>query len=97
MSIEEVFVDAAANDPQLADGAVLAALNRLCLSPDGDVTADGLAREVQFALRVTLSLNDYSRADVRRCLRKVKQSVARHTSLAGPLGYLTFIRQQLRQ
>ncbi len=97
MSIEEMFVEADAANPRLSDGAVLAALDRLCLSPDGDVGNDALAREVQFSLRLTLSLNNYSRSDVRRCLRKVKQSVARHTSLAGPHGYLTFIRQQLRR
>ena len=95
MSIEETFVDAFRADHSLSDGAVLTALDRLCMTPEADVRNDRLALSVQAGLRLTLSLNDYSRQDVRHALRKVKQSVARHTRLAGTQGYLTFIRQQL--
>jgi hypothetical protein len=52
---------------------------------------DPLARRVNSALRLCLSLNDYSRFEVRAALRKVRKSVERHTRLAGPTGYLDFI------
>ncbi len=80
-SIEESLIDANKADPRLTDGAVSMALDRLCMSPEGDVGHDRVAAAVQAGLRLTLSLSDYSRQDVRHCLRKVKQSVKRHTSL----------------
>jgi hypothetical protein len=93
--IEETFVLAFEIHPTLTDGQVLAALDQLCMSPEGVVQPKSLAAEVQFALRVVLSVGDYSRQDVRHCLRKVKQSVARHNKLAGTQGYLNFITKTL--
>jgi hypothetical protein len=97
LSIEEVFLTLADANPKLTDADVAVSLDRLCMSPEAAVPSDPLVGAVQLRLRLTLSLNDYSRQDVRHALRKVKQSVARHTRLAGPRGYLTFIRQQLRR
>jgi hypothetical protein len=95
MSIEEAIYDSYRGVPSLTDAAVLFALDRLCMSPEADVQSDHLASIIQIGLRVTLSLNNYSRQDVRFCLRKVKQSATRHNKLAGTRGYLNFIRQQL--
>ena len=95
MSIERTLVNAYSDHPSLTDGLVLAALERLCLSPEADARPDPLAASVQFQLRVTCSMNDYSRQDVRHALRKVKQSVARHNKLAGTRGYLNFITQTI--
>ena len=95
MSIEQVFVDRFRVEPELTDAAVTVALDRLCLSPEASPGRDSVAIDVQFRLRLTLSLHDFSRSDVRHALRKVKQSVARHTRQSGVRGYLTFIRQQL--
>ncbi len=67
------------------------------MSPEAAAAADVLAARIQLSLRLTLSLNDYSRQDVRHALRKVAKSVARHTRLAGPRGYLTFLRRQLQR
>ena len=92
MAIEQVFVDRSAVEPKLTDAAVGFALDRLCMSPDA-APGDPLAVYVQLSLRLALSLGDYSRQDVRLALRKVRQSVARHTKVDGPMGYLTFIRE----
>ena len=59
---------------------------------DPDAPADhDVTRRVQLALRLCLSLNDYSRQEVRTALRRVQRSVKRHTELQGPRGYLNFI------
>jgi len=91
MPIEESFVNAYAENPSLTDGAVLGALDRLCMSPEGPTGHDVLAAKVQLMLGITLSVNDFSRQDVRHALRKVKQSVVRHNKLGGTRGYLNFI------
>jgi hypothetical protein len=95
LAIEEAISDGYAGHPSLTDAAVISALDRLCMTPEANVQNDGLANSIQFALRVTLSLNNFSRQDVRLCLRKVKQSATRHNKLAGPRGYLDFIRKML--
>ena len=95
LSIEESILDAFKDQPSLTDAGVLFALDRLCMTPDANMQSDPLAVDIQFALRVALSLNNYSRQDVRLCLRKVKQSAARHNKLAGTRGYLNFLRKTL--
>ena len=97
MAIEQAIVDFAKAQRGLTDAAVTIALDRLCMTPEADVRNDALALSIQAGLRLALSLSDFSRQDVRHCLRKVKQSVARHSRLSGTRGYLTFIRQQLKQ
>jgi hypothetical protein len=63
------------------------------MNPAADCAGDVLCRRIQIALRLCLSLNDYSRQETKLAIRKVTQSVKRHTSLAGPRGYLSFIRE----
>jgi hypothetical protein len=94
MAIEEAIFDADRRTNRLTDSAVLIALDRLCMTPDAPVTNDPVADLIQFSLRVTLSLNDFSRQDVRQCLRKVKQSCARHSKTGGVRGYVDFIHEQ---
>jgi hypothetical protein len=62
----------------------------LAMDPDG-ATADPLAKQIQFSLRLTLSLNDYSRQEVRQAIRKIAKSVNRHKN--GDRGYLMFVRE----
>lgn len=100
LTVEETILRAADREPRLTDARVAATLDLLTQSPDAPAplvqgVGDPLAALVQLHLRLTLSLNDYSRGDVRRALRTVAKSVARHSRLAGPRGYLAFIRQQL--
>ena len=92
MGIEEEIARGYAEQPSLTDGAVALALGQLAASPESP-PADPLAKRVNVALRLILSLNDYSRQEVRQALRHVVRSVERHTSLAGRRGYLEFIAQ----
>jgi len=78
-------------DSSLTDGHVLLALKNLGMNPEAPAS-DPLARRVQLALRMTLSLNDYSRQDVRSALRQIAKSVERHTRADGRRGYLDFLR-----
>jgi hypothetical protein len=96
LAIEEPIVLGFHENRRLTDAQVSIALDRLCTCPEADVNSDRIAQRIQLNLRLYLSLNDYSRQDVRHALRKVAKSVARHTRLAGPRGYLTFIAEQLR-
>ncbi len=97
MAIEEAIIDFDGVDHRLTDGAVLASLDRLCMTPEANVGNDPLAASIQVSLRLTLSLNDFSRQDVKHALRKIKQSVNRHNKLGGTRGYLSFIRAQLKR
>ena len=80
----------------MTDARVSLALDKLGMSPEGEAGTDVLAKYLQFKLRMVLSMNDYSRNEVKAAIKKIGKSVERHTKLAGPRGYLTFIRQQLR-
>lgn len=80
------------DDPRLTDGAVALVLNQLGMDPQS-ATQDALARRIQVQLRLCLSMNDYSRQEVKAAIKKVGKSVDRHTRAAGPRGYLSFVRQ----
>lgn len=92
MAIEEAIVRYTEDtEPSLTDGAALLALKPLGLDPDSE-PSDPLARRISLALRLNLSVNNYSRQDVKGCIRQVAKSVERHTRVEGPRGYVTFIR-----
>jgi hypothetical protein len=91
MVIETEIVNHYRAEPSLTDGLVALSLSKLSMNPAADCGDDVLCRRIQLALRLCLSLNDYSRQEVKLTIRKVAQSVERHTSLAGRQGYLTFI------
>jgi len=95
LRIEESIVDYYDQDPDLTDGRVSLALSRLILQPGRDPGDDALCRHLQVDLRLLLSLNDYSRQEVRWALRKIDKSVRRHTRADGRRGYLEFIYGQL--
>ena len=80
-------------DQGLSDGAVSIVLERLAMTPEAEPGADELARQIQLSLRLVLSLNDYSRQDVKGAIRKIAKSVTRHTRSDGPRGYLDFIQK----
>lgn len=94
LRIEESIVEHYEQDPGLTDGRVSLALSRLILQPGRDPDDDALCRHLQLDLRLLLSLNDYSRQEVRWALRKIDKSVRRHSRADGPRGYLDFIRDQ---
>ncbi|KPJ71653.1 MAG: hypothetical protein AMS14_09005 [Planctomycetes bacterium DG_20] len=94
LRIEESIVQQYAQDPSLTDGHVSLVLSRLILHPGCDPGEDDLCGRLQLDLRLLLSLNDYSRQEVRWALRKVEKSVRRHSRVDGTRGYLDFIYDQ---
>ncbi len=95
MGIEMEIVETWEEMPGLTDGQVLLGLERLAINPEAEDRGDVLIRHLQIALRLQLSLGDYSRKEVQLALRKIGKSVARHTREGGQRGYLTFIREYL--
>ncbi len=78
-------------NPGLTDGAVGLTLDQLAMDPNNPPATDVLAQRIAIGLRLTLSLNDYSRPEVRAALRKIRKSVERHSKVDGRRGYLDFI------
>jgi hypothetical protein len=89
--IEEEIVRFDDNERRLTDGEIALALNNLSMNPEASA-ADPLMQKVQCALRMLLSLNNYSRQEVRQALRKIGKSVDRHMEGGRGRGYLEFIR-----
>jgi hypothetical protein len=96
LGIEEPIVEYYQDHAALTDAQVLLSLKLLSMNLAAAAT-DELAREILLRLRLALSINDYSRQDVKMALRKVSQSVERHMKDAGTRGYLTFISHFLRR
>ena len=94
-AIEEAIQVAYRDDRGLTDGAVGLALAELSMNPAAPTT-NPLAQRVRQQLRLVLSVNDYSRDEVKAAIRKVHKSVERHTRSEGPRGYLDFVRRMLR-
>ncbi len=91
MAIESAIMRFWRENPALTDGHVLLSLRELAMNPSAD-TRDVLAREIQLDLRLLLSLDDYSKQEVKLGVRRIIRSVELHTSLGGRRGYLTFIK-----
>ena len=85
-----------ANRYRMTDGIVSIALSSLAMSPEATIAPDSFAEQIQFALRMALSLNDYSRQDVKHAIRKILKSVERHTKSSGQRGYLDFIHKYVK-
>jgi hypothetical protein len=77
---------------ELTDNLVLVELKTLANDLERTFGPDhAIAHRVQTALRIVLSLHDYSRRDVRQALRCVCKSIELHTRQGGLRGYLDFI------
>lgn len=96
MGIEESIVRVYERDPGLTDARVSLALSDLAMNLESPPGPEPLRQWLRADLRLLLSLNDYSRRDVRRALRKIEKSVRRHTRVDGPQGYVNFILDQFR-
>ena len=92
MALESAIVRYHKLNPSLVDSQVAVALDHLGLKPEGEHVGDNLARHLQLELRLILSLNNYSRQEVRTAIRTINRSVARHTAADGLSGYLDFVR-----
>jgi hypothetical protein len=81
-------------NPELTDSLVILALDRFAMKPEA-VSNDAVIREITCQLRLTLSMEDYARDEVRKAARKILSSVKRHNAIAGIRGYLDFIMQHV--
>jgi hypothetical protein len=93
--IQQTIVEGFEDDPRLHDARVGRALARLIRCPEGNFAVFGLTAAIQAALRLTLSLNDYSRNDVLAALNAISEKVTVQSNLAGPQGYLQYLQQYL--
>ncbi len=93
MTIEHAIVKYYEENPALSDGQVSLTLRGLGMNLEKP--GDGLANRIILDLRVFLGVHDWSKQEVKLAIRKVLQSVERHTKLAGVRGYLSFIRQHV--
>ena len=93
MRIEETIIEFDKQTQWLTDAQVALGLQALSMSPDQPQT-EPLAKSIQHELRILLSVNEYSRQEVRQALRKITKSVARHEN--GQRGYIKFVQQFLK-
>ena len=91
LTIEQEIVRWYRDNPRLTDAQVLLTLRGLAINPETPCAGDPLGMQLQFGLRLYLSLVDCSRQEVKLALRKIAKSVERHTKATGPRGYVDFI------
>ncbi len=78
------------NNPELTDGAVILALEKLAVKPE-TVSDDPFIKRLSNELRLKLSGSKYSRDELRSGIRKTLESAKRHNQREGRRGYLDFI------
>ena len=79
-------------DCTINDSQVILALNALSSCPE-DSYEDDLTASLQTAIRIAVSMNNYSRQEVRQAIRQILKSVGRHEN--GRRGYIDFIATML--
>ncbi len=95
MAIEGAIVNHCHYKPSVNVAKVASTLDRMGLKPETDPGPDELAFTIQMELRLVLSLNNFSRQEVRTAIRRISRSVVRHTQIEGPQGYLRFINKYM--
>jgi hypothetical protein len=76
--------------PELTDGTVILALEKLAVRPE-IVSDDPFIKRLTNELKLKLSGSNYSRDEVRRGIRKILESAKRYNQREGRRGYLDFI------
>ena len=79
---------------ELTDAAVILALENLAVKPEYE-GVDEVMRGISNSLRLQLSMQSYSRDEVRQAVRKILASAQRHNKHSGRRGYLEFIRKHV--
>ncbi len=82
------------DNEEITDSSVVFALEILSSKPEIE-TSDEIAQTVSRELRLCLSMNDYTRDEVKRAIRKVLNSAKKHNRDSGRKGYLNFIAEFL--
>jgi hypothetical protein len=89
-AIKRVYME----NPELTDSSVMLSLDQISMKPEV-TSSDAVIKEISRKLRVALSMDDYSRDEVKKAARKILASVKRHKAAAGMRGYLDFIREHV--
>ncbi len=76
----------------LTDSDVIPALETLAMKPEA-VSKNSIVRAINQELRLHLSMNSYSRHEVKMAVRKVLSSAKGHNKQGGLTGYLDIIMQ----
>jgi len=88
--IESTIFRAYKNKPKLKDKSLISILEALVKKPDTKIPNE-LLNSIQNKIRLNLSINAYSKAEVVGSLRRVLKSVKTHHSTGGSRGYLEFL------
>lgn len=92
LCIEESIARFDAKHRRLNNTDVALALRHLSINPE-ELGTDALIQGIQGDLRLNLSLNNYSRQELRQVIRKIGKSVDRHTDGGRGRGYLNYIHE----
>ena len=87
-AIEQELVNLDRNAEELTDAEIAKALSDMSMSPEV-ASEDLIIQSIQCRLRLLISIDDFSRQEIRQAIRKVAKSVARHEN--GKRGYIDFI------
>jgi hypothetical protein len=91
LAIEGTIADYYRRSPKLTDAQVELALKQLGMNLEGSFPDNPMLTQIINRLRLLLSLNTYSRPDVKWAINTIARSVRRHQSTDGIRGYLNFI------
>ncbi|MCF6149423.1 MAG: hypothetical protein E3K37_12280 [Candidatus Kuenenia sp.] len=86
-AIKKVYEE---NHYRLTDSDVILALETLAMKPE-KVNNNSILKAINQELRLQLSMNDYSRHEVKMSIRKILNSAKRHNKQGGLRGYVNFI------
>jgi hypothetical protein len=75
---------------RITDSDVISVLETLAMKPE-TVNNNFVLKEINQGLRLKLSMNDYSRHEVKMAIRKILNSAKSHNKQGGLRGYLGFI------
>ena len=90
--IESTILRAYRKNPKLKDKTVISILEMLAGKPDTKIP-NRLLNTLQNKLRLNLSINAFSKAELVGSLKRVLKSVKNHHSTGGTRGYLHFIEE----
>lgn len=93
MAIEQTVLEFYNGHSELTDGQVQLAYDWLAAAPCDERQGSELLEDLRIAVRLQLSLRDYSKSEVVAVIRKLSRSVKRHTKLGGHRGYLEFLER----
>ncbi|OHE24486.1 MAG: hypothetical protein A2X92_07775 [Syntrophus sp. GWC2_56_31] len=86
--IEKTIKDYYSIDQSLTDASVIMALEKLSIKPEAPAQNDFL-RNITGCLRMFMSMNRFSRSELRQGINRALRSARRHNKIDGIRGYLT--------